>query len=313
MKKKIKSFVEFENRFKNQTLPEVHYKEHLASKVIEHKKVPIFLRASFISIFLTLFITVSIATAMQFTGWKFFDSEGKQVFEITTMSEEEAEPHWQYDWINAKYRVAMKNSKSTIPEGKFKYFLTVEGYEKIGTTALAMLMNATKIDSVAQIPNDFKKTLFLKDNLQENYQLTEGAISYYPQHDVEGIPALAEEMYAEARNSDAKYIEKDGVLSSKISTIELWYGNKSKEDDQGVRIRISPVNEEMLTTESLERYTLITEDGIDFLYSEESQNVYFIKEDNINKLLVSITFTFFKVGTTIEKDELISIAKSLLN
>ena len=72
------------------------------AKLLEHKKVPIFLRASFISIFLTLFITVSIATAMQFTGWKFFDSEGKQVFEMTTMSEEEAEPHWQYDWINAK-------------------------------------------------------------------------------------------------------------------------------------------------------------------------------------------------------------------
>jgi len=313
MKKKIKSFEEFENRLRNQTLPEVHYKEHLANKVIEHKKVPIFLRTSFISIFLTLFITVSIATAMQFTGWKFFDSEGKQVFEMTTMSKEEAEPHWQYDLINAKYRVAMENSKSTIPEGKFKYFLTVEGYEKIGTTALAMLMNATKIDSVAQIPNDFKKSFFLKDNIQKKYELTLGAITYYPQHDIDGVPALAEEMYDEARKSDAKYIEKDGILSSKISTVELWYGNKNKHDDQGVRIRISSVNEEMLTSESLEGYTLITEDGIDFLYSEEFQNVYFIKEDNANKLLVSITFTFFSAGTSIEKEELLALAKSLLN
>ncbi len=79
----------------------------------------------------------------------------------------------------------MKNSKRTILEGENKYFLTVEGYEKIGTTALAMLMNANKIDSVAEIPNDFKKSLFLKDNLQNKYELTEGAISYYPQHDVD--------------------------------------------------------------------------------------------------------------------------------
>lgn len=313
MKKKIKSFEEFENRFNNQTLPEIHYKEHLASKVIKQKKVPIFLRASFISIFLTLFITVSIATAMQFTGWKFFDSEGKQVFEMTTMSKEEAEPHWQYDWINKKYRVAIKNSKSTILEGEFKYFLTVEGYEKIGTTALAMLMNTNKINSVAQIPNNFKKSLFLKDNLQNKYELTEGAISYYPQHDVDGIPALAEEMYAEARKSNAKYIEKDGVLSSKISTVNLWYGSKDKNNDQGVEIRISSVNEEMLTSESLEGYTLISEDGIDFLYSEKSQNIYFIKEDNSNKLLVSITFTFYTVGSPIEKEELLTIAKDILN
>ena len=99
----------------------------------------------------------------------------------------------------------------------------------------------------------------------------------------------------------------------RLVTIDLWYGNKSKNNDQGVRIRISPVNEEMLTSESLEGYTLITEDGIDFLYSEKSQNVYFIKEDNINKLLVSITFTFFTLGTPIEKEELITIAKNLLN
>lgn len=313
MKKKIKSFEEFENRFKNLTFPEVHYKEHLASRVIEHKKVPIFLRASFISIFLTLFVTVSIATAMQFTGWTLFNSEGKQVFEMTTMSNEEAEPHWQYDWINKKYRVAMENSKSTILEGDFKYFLTVEGYEKIGTTALAMLMNANQIDSVTQIPTEFKKSLLLKDNIQNKYELIVGTISYYPQHNVDEIPALAEEMYAEARKSDVKYIERDGVLSSEISTVELWYGNKNKNDDQGVRIRISSVNEEMLTSENLEGYTRITADGIDFLYSEESQNVYFIKEDNTNKLLVSITFTLNTVGAPIEKEDLLTIAKKLLN
>ncbi len=120
-------------------------------------------------------------------------------------------------------------------------------------------------------------------------------------------------MYAEARKSDAKYIEKDGVLSSKISTVELWYSNKNKDDDQGVRISIRPVNEEILTSESLEGDTLIREDGIDFLYSQESQNVYFIKEDKTNKLLVSITFTFLSVGTAIEKEGLLTIAKDLLN
>ncbi|KAA0964876.1 hypothetical protein FQ087_00660 [Sporosarcina sp. ANT_H38] len=313
MKKKIKSFEDFEKRFKEQNLPEVHYKEHLTSKVIKHKKVPIFLRASFISIFITLFITVSIATAMQFTGWKFFDSEGKQVYEMTTMSEEEAAPHRQYDWINKKYRVAIENSKSTIPEGKFRYFLTVEGYEKIGTTALSILMNANQIDSVAQIPNDFKKSLLLNDNLLNIYELTNGEISYYPQHDVEDIATIAEEMYSKAKENNVEYIEKEGVLSSDISYVGLNYSSKSEENHQGVQLTIYPANEGTLTTENLDGYTQLTEAGVDFLFSEESQRIYFIKEDKANKLLVSITFTFFEVGTTVEKEELISIAKSLLN
>ena len=61
MNKKIKSFDEFESRFKNQELPEVHYKER---QVMEHKRVPIFLRASFITLFLTLFIAASVVVAV---------------------------------------------------------------------------------------------------------------------------------------------------------------------------------------------------------------------------------------------------------
>lgn len=285
MNKKIKSFDEFESRFKNQELPEVHYKER---QVIENKKVPIFLRASFITLFLTLFITASVVAAVQLGGWTFFNSEGEQVFEMATMTKEEAAPHFAYDRINAKYRVEMDKVRSTVVEGKFKYFLTVEGYEEIGATAMALIMESTKIEHVAQIPNDFIEPLHLKDDIQNEYQLKDGSIMYYPQHKVEDVAAIAEEMYLEAKGNQVKFVEKQGVLSSEISRVFLSYENNSKENYQGVQIMIDPVNEEMITTEDLAGYERITEGGIDFLINEGDQKLYFVKEDGSKKLLVNV-------------------------
>ncbi|MEH7391335.1 hypothetical protein, partial [Bacillus sp. JJ1474] len=193
MKDKIKSFEEFEQRFKNQKLPEVQHNEYLSTNAIERKKVPIFLRASFISIFLTVSISVSIAAAMHFTEWKFYNSEGKQVFEMKTMTEEEAEPHHKYDEIYRKYRTVMDEIKKDIPKGQFKYFLAVEGYEEIGGSGLTMLYNEEEIRSVTQIPDDIRGFLHLKNELQDNNLALISGTLYYdtPRSDVN----LADEMY----------------------------------------------------------------------------------------------------------------------
>lgn len=310
MSKKMKSFDEFESRFKNQELPKVHYKER---QVIEHKKVPVFLRTSFITLFLTLFVTASVVAAVKLGGWQFFNSEGEQVFEMATMSEEEAAPHFAFDRINAKYRVEMNKVRSTIEEGEFKYFLTVEGYEEIGATAMALIMENAEIDSVAQIPSEFIEPLHLKDNLQNEYELTEGSIAYYPQEEVENIAAIAEKMYLEAKENQVNYIEKPGVLSSEISRVFLSYANKNKENYQGVHIMIYSADEEMITTRDLAGYTKVTEEGIDFLVNEEEQNLYFIKEDGSRNLLVNVRLTFRSVAEgPVKKEELLTIAKSLL-
>lgn len=313
MKGKIKSFEDFEKRFKNQQIPEVQNHEYLANNVIEHKKAPIFLRASFIAIFLTVSITISIASAMHFTGWKLFNSEGKQVFEIKTMKEEEADPHHKYDEIYSKYRNVMDEIKKEIPKGKFKYFLTVEGYEEIGETGLTMLYNGEEFKSVTKIPDDIREFLHLKDDLlKNNLVLTSGTVYYeIPSSDVN----LASEMYKEAKRNNLEFIVRDGVLTTDISDIDLRYENKSFENQQSVQMTIRPDKEVMLTTGNLSGYTQFTEDGIDFLYSKESHHIYFIKEDNSQKFLISIS-TSWREEDFVEKvevEELIEIAKTIFN
>ncbi|MEH7124398.1 hypothetical protein V7127_14325 [Bacillus sp. JJ1773] len=314
MKDKIKSFEEFEQRFKNQKLPEVQHNEYLSTNAIERKKVPIFLRASFISIFLTVSISVSIAAAMHFTEWKFLNSEGKQVFEMKTMTEEEAEPHHKYDEIYRKYRTVMDEIKKDIPKGQFKYFLTVEGYEEIGGSGLTMLYNGEEVKSVTQIPYDIREFLHLKDELQNELVLKSGLIYYeIPNTKVD----LAEEMYKEAKENNLSYIIKDGNLTSDISNLFLHYESKimSVEEGRHYQIIISPVREEMHTTENLAGFINVKRDGIDFLYSREHHKIYFIKEDTSRKFLISIS-TSWREENFVEKEEqegLIEIAKAFFN
>lgn len=320
MNKKIKSFDEFGSRFKNQELPEVDYKE---LQVMGYKRVPIFLRASFITLFLTLFITASVVAAVQLGGWTFLNSEGEQVFEMATMTKDEAAPHLAYDRLYAKYRNKIEVIQNTMPEGEFKYFLSVEAYEKIGLTSLTILMKGTQIESVTQIPSDFIKPIHLKDEMQNEYVLTDGTILYYPlqygdteytpYHEVEDVAAIAEELYLEAKENQVEFIEKPGVVSSEISEVSLNYRGKSEENDQGVQIIIRTANEGISTTEDLAGYVKVTEEGIDFLVNEEGQNLYFVKGDGSKKLLVHVRLTFHSVEGPVKKEEVLAIAKSLLN
>ncbi len=292
MNKKIRSFDEFESRFKNQELPEVYFKD---SQVIEHKKAPMFLRASFITIFLTLFITASVVAAVQFNGWKLFDAEGEQIYEMEVW--ENPDPGDKYRKMSAKYDRIMDEVVSTIPKGEFKYFLIVEGHEDPDISGLYYLMNGEKIKSVAEIPQDIRDSLHLEDTLQNKYILKEGTLRYeLPAHEEN----IDEELYREAKENNMPYGVRTGVLTDDISIVELRYDI--------INISIQSTGKRLLTSENLAEYTKITEDGVDFLYNEKFQKVYFIKEDHSKKLLVNITGE--NLGM---KEELLAIAKSLLN
>ncbi|MED3551154.1 hypothetical protein [Cytobacillus praedii] len=308
MKDKIQSYEEFERRLKSQSIPEI---EDVATNAITRKKTPIFLRASFITIVLTVCISVSIAAAVNYTGWKFFDSEGNQVFEVRTMTEEEAEPHHTYDEIYRKYRPTMAEIQQDIPKGEFKYFLAVDGYEEIGKSALTSLYNGEEIKSVENLPTDIKEFLHLKNDLRDNNLVFTSGFIYYETPDTD--EKIAEEMYEEAKKNNLKFIVKDGVLPSNISILDLRYENKSLEKGQSIQIIIRPGGEQMLTTENLAGYTQLTEDGADIVYGDHK--IYFIKEDGSKKFLVSI-FTSWReddFDNEEEKEALIAIGKTILN
>ena len=330
MKDKIKTFEEFETRMKNQTVPAVS----LNQKTMAYKKVykPIYLRTSFIAIFLSIFVTASIATAMNYTGWKLFNDEGKQLFEIKTMREEEEVFHKGVDYTYNRNENIIDSIKQTIPDGEFKYFLEVKGYEDVGSTSVLYLMNANEVKSVTQIPKEISESFLLKDVIHDKFILTEGTVSYDPlprDHDVAKREAMNKELYEEAKEKNLPYITKDGTLTSEISYVNLGYNNKHPESYQRVTIDISPVGKEMITNENFEGFTKVKIDGRDILYSEEGQRVLFIKEEKSKKFLVSIRgsvtgFNFeewdsseeatkaFASIESINKDELINIAKSIL-
>lgn len=70
-----------------------------------------------------------------------------------------------YDEIYSQYADIKDDIRGNIPKGEFRYFLAVEGYEKIGISALTRLFNGEKVQSVTQIANDIKGLFNVKDNL----------------------------------------------------------------------------------------------------------------------------------------------------
>ncbi|WP_313892937.1 hypothetical protein [Psychrobacillus sp.] len=324
MKDKIKTFEEFEARMKSQEIPPVQRNIEL-----ERKKIykPIYLRASFIAIFLSICVTASIATAMNYTGWKLFNAEGQEVFEMKTMSEEEEAPHRKYDEVMEKYRV-IKEKLSDMPKGKFRYFLAVDGYEELGMYGgygLTMLHNGEKIDSVMQIPKELKELLLLKEDLQvpeevkeslyfegigeDKLVLTEGTIYYnFPAIEVDG---LAKDMYAEAKENNVEYIVREGTLTDDIREVKLLY-SENKEGFGGIEITLQSANEGMSTTENLASSTKLTENGVDYLYDPVFQQVYFVIEDDTKKFIVTIRFTTKWEGIVVAKEDVLAIAKSIL-
>lgn len=308
MKNKIQSYEEFERRLKNQTLPEMNY---IAASAITRKKTPIFLRASFITIVLTVCISVSIAAAVNYTGWKLFDFEGNEVFEMRTMTEEELAPNHIYNKMYRDYKDIMEEVKKELPKGQFKYFLVTEAYEEIGEYALTMLLNEEKIENVEQIPADISGFLHLKNEIQSDLVLKTGTMFYkIPESNIH----LAEEMYKEAKEKNLDYIAKDGVLTADISSISLQYESKVMDFNEGrsIQMIINP-GVKMITTRNLSDYTQLTENGIDFLYGDHM--IYFIKEDDSRKFLISISTSWREAGfdEDEEKEALLAIAKTILN
>ncbi len=172
---------------------------------------------------MTIFVSVSIAAAINLTGWRLFNSEGKQVFEITEF--EDGDPNLTYSNITRKYEITMNEIQKDIPKGELKYFIAADIYEEVGGIALTMILNAEEIESVVEIPVELRESLHLRDELPNQLLIKSGSMYYkLPNRDLN----LAEEMYKEAKEKGLAYITRDGKLTTHISSIDLHYESKSK-------------------------------------------------------------------------------------
>ena len=310
MGNKIDNYEEFEKRLKSQKIANVHYDESLQRILNERKKVvkPIYFRTSFIVVFLSVFITVSVA-AMQFTGFSLFNSNGEKIYEVLP-SDEQTE---KFDKSMVKYHPIIEKIREEIPEGEFIYFLPVDEYEELGFTTLLFFANGVTIHNLSEVPNEMK-SIHLYESLLNKYNFSEGTIYYeIPEVDAESIAA---ELYKEAKKNDMEYIiQEGGKLTSNISLVELKY-KMDESDLGGVTIHLSQTNNGLMITaansDEFSEFNKITENGTEFLYHNKWQKLLFIVEENNQKILVTLSIDLIEENFDVNK-ELLPIALSLLN
>jgi len=311
MKNQIKTYQEFERRLHNESIPTSTFDDAIVDSVIHHKKrqKPTYAKVSVIIIFFSVFLTASFATAMELTGWRLFNNEGKEVLTIDTMTEEEAAPHLEMDKIMSKYQVVIKNLESELPRGKFIYFLDVEAYEKFGITSVRLFQKEQQIKSIDQLPQDISNSFYLSDDLLGENSLFEGSINYeHPDEPMEEKEQRYKAMYEEAKQRNVPYIVAQGDLTQQFSSLSLTY----KHEQYSTQITFSPSVSMILNNPKIDNdYRKITEQGIEFLYNASYHQLTFVKEEGAKKFVVSINGSRL-LNEEPDPEELMVIARKLL-
>ncbi|MFJ7733231.1 hypothetical protein ACIQXF_15185 [Lysinibacillus sp. NPDC097231] len=316
MKNNIKSFLEFEDRLKNEAVPQPSYEQILVDKIMNCGKWqrPIYTRVSVVLVFFTIFITASIATAMELTGWQLFNNEGKQILTVDNMAEQEAEKYNDIRKIFTQYDATINELKANLPEGKFFYFLVVEAYEKYGLTSVHSYQNDLKINNINQIPMELKEKFHLSEDLLGANSFSEGSISYkQPDMELEEAERRNKAMYLEAKEKNVPYIVKEETLklTSEIASLSLKYHNGF----DYAQININPSVSGAISINSTKKreYNKFEENGLEFLFNKESPELIFVKEDDGQNYIVNILGSKLPNEKETDHEKLMSVARKILN
>lgn len=310
MKEKIKSYEQFEQRLKQEAARIESLEKPAMTKersIRASKKLrltPSLLVALFV---ITLSGTVVIAT--EWTGLHFFNN-GKSIFEMAEMNEDEAAPHLEYSEMMRKNNSLIERLRKEIPEGKFLTFLDVEVYEALGITAQTYLSNYKEYKNYSSMPLAFFTPLNFNESLNGEYTF-KNAQYYYrlPEENWDATVARAEEMYNDALQKNVPYITREGELTNEIDQVSLTY--QGLNDKFWLNIWVDPVDEGMSTTQDLSSYVQLNESGLDFYYSEFEQQLYFVYERQEGNLLVSIKNTLIN-SEKISLNELLEVADAII-
>ncbi|GLC89520.1 hypothetical protein [Lysinibacillus piscis] len=307
MTNKIKSFQEFENRLKQAAIPQSSTAMYRIR--ITKEKKPFYTRLSVVMILCSLFITASIATAMELRSWSIFNKEGKEVLSAGYMDVQEAEMYEDIRKMYMRYKNEIEELTQTLPNGKFVTVLLVEAYEKYGLTSVYSSSKEHQIDQITQIPQMFREDLHLTDDLVGENSFVSGSIHYnLPERTIEEIERAHEEMYRTAKQDNAPYsIRVEGEETPDVNGVYLTYG---KETDS-VHITISE-GTKMLLSSKVVNYQVIKDNGVEFLYDKESQRIDFVKEVGDKKYVIAIN------GWKLMNEEptpepLLAVARKMLN
>ncbi|MEG0473765.1 MAG: hypothetical protein RR588_15645 [Solibacillus sp.] len=311
MKEKIQSYEQFEQRLKQEAVriesleKPAMMKESPMSVTKRLRLAPSLIIALFV---ITLSGTVVIA--MEWTGLQFFNN-GKPVFEMVEMKDDEVAPNLTYRELVEKNGRLKERISKDIPEGKFVTFLDVELYETIGVTAVTNLFNYYKeYKDFSTMPLSFFEPLHFNERVNGTYEF-KNAQYYYKlaEESWDTTIARAEEMYNEAMQLNVPYITREGTSSKEIDIVRLEYHEVN--DKFNLEIFVHTVGEGMATTQDLSSYVQLNENGFDFYYSESEQKLYFVYERQEGNLLVSIRNTLIN-SEKISLKELLEISNAII-
>lgn len=313
MKNNIKSFQDFENRLKKEVVPKSSCDSISISKALSRKRQqPTVIRKSVIIAFFTIFITATLATANELTGWRLFDNEGKQLLTVDSMIEDEAEMYKDIREIIAPYETTIKDLKTALPEGKFFYFLAVEAYEKYGMTSVYAYQNDQPLKNINELPVEIIERFHLSDDLLGFNSFSRGVIIYkQPDMNLEEAISRNEAMYVEAKKNKAPYIIREDNLTTDIVSLNLTYNNGL--DHIQITIVPSAKNELAVMSETKQEYTKLVEKDIEFLFNQKVQELYFVKEEDGQKYLIHILGSKFINEEKIGPEKLMTVASKILN
>ncbi|MER1956883.1 MAG: hypothetical protein ABS942_05870 [Solibacillus sp.] len=289
--KKIKDFNEFEERLKNE-YEQIHCenKQHIIQTIgsptkRKAKKISI----SFV-LSMCLLLTVATVGAMEYTGLIFFKGNDDELIEVTNIKEEHMEPHTNSNEISRKNEKLMADLQKTVPNGKFLYFKDIEMYEQTGIMNVFYISNPPAINKIDELPNAITQQIHLENTLLENYHLKKlTTLPKYPEHSVEEMTSIIEQLQAQAKENNQHYGTLEGEMLNEISLVTLRYETNNFPDWQAFDIWIDAINTRVETTENLSNYApLNNELGIEMYYSEEERTLRFIKQAPSQNYLITI-------------------------
>jgi hypothetical protein len=322
--KKIRDFDEFEQHLKDESL---QIRSINKPQIIQRLTSPSTQKAKRLSVVavmsICLLLSVAAASAMEFTGLTFFKNDKNSVLEMETMNEEEMVPHLNADEVIKKNLRLMEELKRTLSPGKFLYFLDAELYEQTGMSNLFLLHDNPKIEHVDEIPKNFASKIHFQNQLLQEFNLTNGMISYKsPLRSPEENLQITEKLVQQAKELNRHYgVLEGGDLLPKIHSITLTY-EQLKPIWQGFDIQISPINKQHIqTSEDLSSFIELESDlGSEVYYSKEKRTLFFVHNDTQGKYLITIrntvTLAEKSQDNIIKESELqrfIDIGKSLLS
>ncbi len=245
-----------------------------------------------------VFSSLAFAGSM---GYKLFGDDGKVLYEMTQMKEEDIRESNEY--IETDELTKMKESlKSELKPGESMVLIDVDRYE--ATKRFYHLEQPIVINEFGSclyhVPENFKMPSFMPSG----YEFEEGIIHYAN----ESIPdELPDKLYEKAKRNGLKYAYEKLEQAERVGSIDLLYAGS---DGNNLQIRVSAAKNfgfDEYSEAEKSNIQKLKVNGHEVLYSENTGFAIWVESEPSEKIKYEIWQYGIRSG--MDKEEIIKIVK----